>query len=65
VLRAHRGHRLGLVLKIAMLHWLAEEEPQLLTIDTWNAKSNKHMVEVNEVLGYHILSGGSTWQKHL
>jgi GNAT superfamily N-acetyltransferase len=65
VLRAHRGHRLGLVLKIAMLHWLAEEEPQLLTIDTWNAKSNKHMVEVNEVLGYHILTGGSTWQKHL
>jgi GNAT superfamily N-acetyltransferase len=65
VLRAHRGHRLGLVLKIAMLHLLAEEEPQLLTIDTWNAKSNKHMVEVNEVLGYHILTGGSTWQKHL
>jgi GNAT superfamily N-acetyltransferase len=65
VLRAHRGHRLGLLLKIAMLYWLAEEEPQLLTIDTWNAKSNKHMVEVNEVLGYHILTGGSTWQKRL
>jgi GNAT superfamily N-acetyltransferase len=65
VLRAHRGHRLGLVLKIAMLYWLAEEEPQLLSIDTWNAKSNKHMVGVNEVLGYHILSGGSTWQKRL
>jgi GNAT superfamily N-acetyltransferase len=65
VLRAHRGHRLGLVLKIAMLYWLAEEEPQLLTIDTWNAKSNKHMVEVNEVLGYDILTSGSTWQKHL
>jgi GNAT superfamily N-acetyltransferase len=65
VLRAHRGHRLGLVLKIAMLHWLAEEEPQLLTIDTWNAKSNKHMIEVNEVLGYEILVSGSTWQKGL
>jgi GNAT superfamily N-acetyltransferase len=65
VLRAHRGHRLGLVLKIAMLHWLAQEEPQLLTIDTWNAKSNKHMIEVNEVLGYQILVSGSTWQKRL
>jgi GNAT superfamily N-acetyltransferase len=65
VLRAHRGHRLGLVLKIAMLYWLAEEEPQLRTIDTWNAKSNEHMVEVNEVLGYDILTGGSTWQKSL
>jgi GNAT superfamily N-acetyltransferase len=65
VLRAHRGHRLGLVLKIAMLNWLAEEEPQLLTIDTWNAKSNAHMIAVNEVLGYHILAIGSTWQRHL
>ena len=65
VLRAHRGHRLGLILKIAMLYWLAEEEPQLLSIDTWNAKSNKHMIEVNEVLGYQILVSGSTWQKHL
>ncbi|CAN5325038.1 GNAT family N-acetyltransferase [soil metagenome] len=58
VLRAHRGHRLGLLLKIAMLRWLAEDEPQLRTLDTWNAASNAHMIEVNEVLGYRIVATG-------
>jgi GNAT superfamily N-acetyltransferase len=65
VLRAHRGHRLGLLLKIAMLLWLADEEPHLRMLDTWNAASNAHMIGVNEVLGYHILATGITWQRHL
>jgi GNAT superfamily N-acetyltransferase len=65
VLRAHRGHRLGRLLKIAMLRWLAEQEPQLRTIDTWNAASNAYMIEVNEVLGYQVVATGIEWQKHL
>ena len=52
VVRSHRGHRLGLLLKAAMILWLAEAEPQLETVDTWNAESNDHMIAVNEVLGY-------------
>ena len=55
VVRAHRGHRLGLLLKADMLRWLAEVEPGLETIDTWNAESNDHMIEVNEKLGYQVL----------
>ncbi len=55
VLRSHRGHRLGLLLKADMLRWLADEEPQLETIDTWNAESNDHMIDVNEKLGYEVL----------
>jgi GNAT superfamily N-acetyltransferase len=65
VLRAHRGHRLGRLLKIAMLLWLADEEPQLRTIDTGNAASNAHMIEVNEVLGYQVVATGIEWQRHL
>jgi GNAT superfamily N-acetyltransferase len=65
VLREHRGHRLGLLLKIAMLRWLAEDEPQLRTLDTWNAASNAHMIGVNEVLGYRVVASGITWQKYL
>ena len=65
VLRAHRGHRLGRLLKIAMLQWLADEEPQLRTLDTWNAASNAHMIEVNEILGYQIVASGIEWQLHL
>jgi RimJ/RimL family protein N-acetyltransferase len=55
VVRAHRGHRLGLLLKTEMLLWLAEAEPQLERIYTWNAESNRHMIAVNERLGYDVL----------
>ena len=65
VVPAHRGHRLGLLLKIAMIRWLAEEEPQLRTLDTWNATSNSYMVHVNEVLGYHVVAHGGEWQVRL
>ena len=55
VARAHRGHRLGMLLKADMLLWLAEVEPQIETVDTWNAESNDHMIAVNEALGYKIM----------
>jgi GNAT superfamily N-acetyltransferase len=52
VTRAHRGHRLGLLVKTAMLGWLAETEPRLEYIETWNAGANQHMIAINESLGY-------------
>jgi GNAT superfamily N-acetyltransferase len=55
VARAHRGHRLGLLLKAGMLRWLAEAEPSIATVDTWNAESNDHMIAVNELLGYRVM----------
>ena len=30
-------------------------EPQIETIDTWNAESNDHMIGVNEALGYRVM----------
>lgn len=63
VLRAHRGHRLGVRLKIAMLRWLATEEPQLRHIDTWNAATNEHMIGVNELLGYRVMARAIDWQR--
>jgi GNAT superfamily N-acetyltransferase len=65
VARAHRGHRLGLLLKAGMLLWLAEVEPQLETVDTWNAESNDHMIAVNEALGYRIMGRELQFQKSL
>jgi len=55
VARPHRGHRLGLLTKAAMLDWLASAEPGLQRLVTWNAASNKHMVAINEALGYELL----------
>jgi GNAT superfamily N-acetyltransferase len=55
VIRKHRGHRLGLRVKIAMLKLLAAPEPRLERIVTWNAEANKYMIAVNEALGYTVL----------
>src|SRR5487761_199785 len=52
VTRRHRGHRLGLLVKTAMLGWLAEAEPRLEHIETWNAGANQHMIAINESLSY-------------
>jgi GNAT superfamily N-acetyltransferase len=61
VTRAHRGHRLGLLVKVAMAEWLRTAEPELERIDTWNAESNRYMIAVNEALGYTILGQPSSW----
>jgi GNAT superfamily N-acetyltransferase len=63
VARAHRGHRLGMLLKSAMLLWMAEVEPQIETVDTWNTESNDHMIEVNERLGYRVMGRELQFQK--
>jgi len=55
VIRQHRGHRLGLLIKAAMLEWLATEEPKLERIATDNAAVNKYMIAVNEALGYELV----------
>jgi RimJ/RimL family protein N-acetyltransferase len=63
VVRAHRGHRLGLLLKAEMLQWLADAEPQLERIYTWNAESNRHMIAVNERLGYRATGRAVEYQR--
>jgi GNAT superfamily N-acetyltransferase/RimJ/RimL family protein N-acetyltransferase len=55
VTRPHRGHRLGLLVKTAMLEWLAVAEPRLERIVTGNAAVNQHMIAINEQLGYELL----------
>jgi RimJ/RimL family protein N-acetyltransferase len=65
VLRAHRGHRLGLLLKTEMQIWLAEVEPQLLRVYTGNAESNRHMIAINERLGYRPMGRLLEFQRRL
>jgi GNAT superfamily N-acetyltransferase len=52
--RDHRGHRLGLLLKIEMMRWLAQAEPQVTEITTWNHADNRYMIDVNEAIGYRL-----------
>jgi GNAT superfamily N-acetyltransferase len=65
VARAHRGHRLGAVVKTAMLLWMRDAEPAITQLDTWNAESNAHMIAINEQLNYHIVARVIAYQKTL
>ncbi|WP_187366276.1 GNAT family N-acetyltransferase [Trebonia kvetii] len=59
VTRPHRGHRLGLLTKAAMLDWLATAEPGIERIETNNAEANSYMIAVNETLGYELAEPGA------
>jgi RimJ/RimL family protein N-acetyltransferase len=62
VSREHRGHRLGLLVKVAMLQMLAGAEPGMAHILTGNADGNKHMIAINDELGFRILDEWRSWQ---
>jgi RimJ/RimL family protein N-acetyltransferase len=55
VTKQHRGHRLGLLVKAAMIEQLAGREPALRHVVTYNSEQNEHMVAVNERLGYRVI----------
>ena len=56
VVRAHRGHRLGLLMKADMLRWVSHQRPEVSATDTWNATTNHHMIAVNERLGATVIA---------
>ena len=61
----HRGHRLGLAVKLANLEFLAASEPSIRQVVTGNASVNEPMIAVNDMLGFEVFSEGAFWQKHL
>ncbi|MFC6285883.1 GNAT family N-acetyltransferase [Nocardioides sp. GCM10027113] len=61
----HRGHRLGLAVKVANLRLLQSSAPSATRLLTWNAEVNTHMVEVNEALGFKPLERVGELQKRL
>lgn len=65
VLREHRGHRLGMLVKVANLDRLAAERPSLRRIGTWNAEENAHMLAINVALGFRPSGGTGEWQRTL
>jgi GNAT superfamily N-acetyltransferase len=59
---AHRGHRLGLLVKVAMLELLAAHEPQLTHILTLTAEGNDRMDAINTELGFTALERQQSWE---
>lgn len=65
VLRDHRGHRLGMLVKCANLARLAEVQPGARRVGTWNAEENAHMLAINVALGFRPAGGAGEWQLRL
>jgi RimJ/RimL family protein N-acetyltransferase len=58
----HRGHRLGLLVKVAMHQWLAAAEPGLREVSTWNSETNDHMIAINQRLGFEVSGRFRSWE---
>jgi GNAT superfamily N-acetyltransferase len=65
VLDADRGHRLGMLVKIANLRALMDLSPRTLRVTTWNGEVNTHMSGVNDELGFVVTARSFVVQKHL
>jgi len=65
VLKEHRGHGLGMLLKLANLVLLQREHPGFPAVTTWNADENRHMLAVNEALGFVPMGYEGAWRLDL
>jgi GNAT superfamily N-acetyltransferase len=65
VVREHRGHRLGMLLKVANIQHLEERFPGHPSIVTFNAEENRYMLDVNESVGFEPFVYEGAWQKRL
>jgi GNAT superfamily N-acetyltransferase len=63
VVAAHRGHRLGVWMKLSMLEWLREERPDVDFIDTWNVPGNEPMIAINDALGCEVVAETIAFRK--
>ncbi|SDH93450.1 GNAT family N-acetyltransferase [Agrococcus jejuensis] len=63
VVREHRGHGLGMLLKLANLAELATHHPRHRRVTTWNAEENRPMLATNEAVGFAPIAYEAVWQR--
>lgn len=63
VLAGNRGNGLGMLMKAANLLALAELPPLPPLVVTSNAEENRHMLDVNEALGFRPAGRAGCWRK--
>jgi GNAT superfamily N-acetyltransferase len=62
---AHRGHRLGLALKVLNHLELQRRHTEPRVLHTWNAEENTAMNAVNAALGYRPVELTEEWQRKI
>lgn len=63
VAAGHRGHRLGMLVKIRNLRRLLAEYPAVERVNTFNAAENDHMLAINVALGFRPAGYDGEWQR--
>ena len=63
VAKAHRGHRLGMLVKVLNLRRLQKDHPEVERILTFNAAENDHMLAINVALGFRTAGYDGEWQR--
>ena len=65
VIREHRGHGLGLAMKVANLRAVTERHPGVRSISTWNAAENAPMIAVNDEMGFGVVAHAAYWLREI
>lgn len=58
----HRGHGIGRWVKAVNILRLLDEKPEAERVETWNAKSNGPMLDINVAMGFDVVKWYTSFQ---